>query len=642
MDAYTDADPVLKAVCHHWQSKIEHARAHKRKVFQADADECRSFYNGPRDWDEMMGGGGGIESTTIVPDPTFKMSVNKAFELVTLFGPTLYFQNPVRTVNPRQPLVPPLEWFPDPYLAMAIQQQQAQGQAVDSLRAMVLEEYLNWLPLENDLQGQSRSGIEDALVAGRGCMWTELATPPGSAFRVVKTVQDSVDGLSVDPDATCLEDATWIARRCVHPVWQVERDYGLRPGTLRGNMESQGVQLEISGDSDRLFDRKRGLTNDLLTYWKVYSKMGIGGRLSGINKRFRGPLEMFGDYVYIVIAKDVPFPLNLPTDVQRKAIGGGDDAVAREILDRIAWPTPFWAHGGWPVCVLDFHEVQDCPWPMSHLRAGIGELKFLNWAYSFLAGKMRNTTRDFVAIKKEAGEEIMAAIVGGADLTILQLEADHKPIAELVQFLQHPEINKDIWQVISAMEENFNKRVGLNELMYGGQGATQIRSAQEAQIRDQNTSVRPDDMAKVVEAWMSAVARNEATCARYHLTSADIAPVLGPLGGQLWDSYVASQDLNEITRQLDYRVEAGSMKKPNKDTEISNLNEGMQTLVPIFQLYAQMTGDMNPLNNLVADWAKARDLNPERYVMQAMPAPAPTAAPGAEGGDPAAEGQPAA
>ncbi len=79
--------------------------------------------------------------------------------------------------------------------------------------------------------------------------------------------------------------------------------------------------------------------------------------------------------------------------------------------------------------------------------------------------------------------------------------------------MQHPEVNGDIWKLISAVEEMFDKRVGLNELMYGEEGSTQIRSAQEASIRNQNMSVRPDDMSKQVEQWMSEVAAKEAICA---------------------------------------------------------------------------------------------------------------------------------
>jgi hypothetical protein len=47
-----------------------------------------------------------------------------------------------------------------------------------------------------------------------------------------------------------------------------------------------------------------------------------------------------------------------------------------------------------------FHDVPNDPWPMSHLAPGMGELKFLNWAYSFIAGKIRIECRDFIAILK--------------------------------------------------------------------------------------------------------------------------------------------------------------------------------------------------------------------------------------------------
>jgi hypothetical protein len=630
-DLYANSDPVFRAVVQHWVAKLEHARSHKKRVFQEDADECASFFNGPRSWDELMGGRGGMTMSDVMPNPIFKMSVNKAFELVTLFGPALYYQNPVRTVTPRSPLELPMEFFPDPYVAQAIYQQQQQQLLVDSLRSTVVEKYLNWTPIEGNLAGASRQAIEEALIKGRGCLWTELTTPPGTQFRVITSRFDSVDNLLVDPDADCLENATWIAVRCVHPVWQVERDYGLKPGALRGNMESQAIQVEVNRDEDAQYDRKRGLTNDLLVYWKVYSKMGIGGRLTGMPRKMRGPLEMFGDYCYLVIARDVPFLLNLPPALMARR----DPEAAAEILDRVAWPTPFWAHGGWPVSCLDFHKVANTPWPMSHLKAGLGELKFLNWAMSFIAGKIKNTSRDFIAMAKEAGEEIKTAIIEGRDETILELEADHKDIRELIQFLQHPPMNADIWQVIAAIEENFDKRVGLNELMYGNQGATQIRSAQEAQIRNSNTSVRPDDMGKVVEAWMSEVAAKEAVAARYHLGTDDIAPVMGDLAGQVWDAYVATQDLNTVTRQLDYRIEAGSTKKPNKDTQVGQMTEALQLLLPVFQAYAQMTGDTLPLNNLVADWAKSRDLNPARYQLQyAMAAAPPTAGGGEQFGAP--------
>ncbi len=111
---------------------------------------------------------------------------------------------------------------------------------------------------------------------------------------------------------------------------------------------------------------------------------------------------------------------------------------------------------------------------------------------------------------------------------------------------------------------------------------------------------------------------------RLHLNpQADVAQTLGQVASVLWGQYVASQDLNEVCRGLSYRIEAGSAKKPNKDTQVQQANEGMQTLLPFFSQYATTTGDVTPVNNLIQDWAKARDLDPNRYLLQPMPAAPP-------------------
>ncbi len=632
MDRYSDGeiDPVFRAVCQHWITLLRKARDHKQKVFALAAQECQDFYNGPKTWNELMGdvAGGTPDSGAIGLLPSFRVSVNKTFEFVTIFGPALYFENPVRTVKPRMPVVVPPQFFPDPGLYQSLILEENQRIMRDGLRGVLLEAYLNWTPMEFGLAGDAREAVNDALIQGRGCLWTELYTPPGSDMKVVRSFHDSTRNLQVDPDAKSFESAQWIARRCVHPVWQVEREYGLRPGSLKGHCESLKQQAEVDADEDAKYDRARGLTNDLIVYWKIYSRMGIGGRIAGLNPKYRNPLEMFGDYCYVVVAEGVPFPLNLSPDVM------ADPAFAsnpRAVFDKVAWPTPFWAADGkWPVSVLDFHKVDQCPWPLPHLKAGMGELKFLNWAMSFILGKIRNTSRDFIAMKKSAGEELKTAILEGRDLALLEIEHEQPGlIQEIVSFLQHPQMNGDIWRVIEAVENLFDKRVGLTELMYGTQGATQIRSAEEASLRNQNTNVRPDDMRRQVEAWMSEVGAKEAVCARYHLVPRDVAPVLGTLGAAMWGQHVATRDIATACHQLEYRIETGSTQRPNKNWESEAMNQAFQTLAPLLQGYGQATGDLAPINNLLADYAKSRDLDPGRYQLNApMPPPAPPVIPG--------------
>lgn len=639
-DSYDESeiDPVFRTVVAHWLTKIQHARDHKRKVFQEAADECMGFYNGPKSWQDVTGGTLGVDNSSDIADPTFKVSVNKTFEFVTIFGPALYYENPVRTVKPRMPVIIPPEFFGQDIMTYnALVQQENTRVQTDGLRSTLIEAMLNWTPSEFLLGTEARSAIDEALIKGRGCLWTELYSPPGTDMKVVRSLYDSTDNLMVDPDATSFKKALWVAKKCVHPVWQVERDFGLRVGSLKGNLESQAKQADVDTSDDMLYDRKRGFTNDLLIYWKIYSKMGIGGRLQGIRKDLRGPLEMFGDYSYICVAENTPFPLNLsPDDTNDPQFMADPQAV----FAKVAWPTPYWGQDEFPVSVLDFHTIHQSPWPLPHLKAGMGELKFLNWCTSFLMGKIRNTTRDFIAIKKEAGEEIKTNILEGKDLTLLELESTHGTISELVQFLQHPEVNGDIWKMIAAVEENFDKRVGLTELMYGNQGATQIRSASEAKMRNQNMNVRPDDMRKQVEAWMSLVAGKEALCSRYHLVSADIQPVLGQMAAWAWTQFVSTRDINIACRQLEYRIEAGSTARPNKDWEVQTMSDAFTSLAPVLQAYSQQTMDVMPLNNLLSDYAKSLDLDPARYQLR-MPMP-PQAPPGqgdpnAQGGDPNAQ-----
>jgi hypothetical protein len=617
----TEIDPLLRSICYQWTQKVRMATSHKREVFGIDAEECSNFYNGPRSWDELMGGMIG-EGTVPHGDqvshrPDFNVKINKTFEFVTIFGPALYYENPVRTCKPRMPVQIPWDFFPSPEIWEALVQQEQVRVRADGLRGVLLETYLNWTPGEFRLDRESKTAIDEALIKGRGCLWTELYQPPGSQFRVVRSKWESVDDLLIDPDATSLENATWIARRRCLPTWQVERDHGLRRGSVRGNMESQAMQAFVSNSAEMAYERKRGQTNDLLVFHEIWSKMGLGGRLWNMPPYMRAATEPFGDFCYLVVSENIPFPLNCPPDVYNDP---GFSSDPDQVFSRFAWPTPFWYADRWPVACLDFHVQHNCAWPMPHLKAGMGELKFLNWVMSFLMGKIRTTCRDFIAIKKSAGEEIKTTILEGRDLTLIELEASHPGlITELVQFLQHPAVNGDVWKMIEAVEANFDKRVGLTELMYGDSGATQIRSATEVNVRNQNMNVRPAEMSKQVEAWMAEVAQNEAMTARYHLRGDDVLPLMGQIGSFAWNAYVATLDLAQACRQLEYSIESGSTQRPNKQFEVQTMQQLGQQILPILQAYASKTGDLGPLNNYISDVTRALGLDPNRFMLRGVP-----------------------
>jgi hypothetical protein len=86
-------------------------------------------------------------------------------------------------------------------------------------------------------------------------------------------------------------------------------------------------------------------------------------------------------------------------------------------------------------------------------------------------------------------------------------------------------------------------------------------------------------------------------------------------------------DPEEIIHQLEYRIEAGSARKPNKERDAANMQQAMQTPVrPLWQ-YATLTGDVGPVNKPVGDWAKSIDLDPTGYALKPPPPPQPVGPP---------------
>lgn len=611
-----DSTQPLRQLVQGWLGKIKLARDHRQSFFNV-ADECMSFFCAEDGfmWKDSF------KSRFFKTDirPKFQMTVNKAFELVALFGPVLYARNPVRTVSPRRVLELPPQLFGssmDP-MGQAMQQQAimfAQQEAMyDEARATLLEAYLNYTPNElpgGGLKRHAELAITEGLIKGRGVLWTEVHQTPGSPRKIAGSFFDCVDNLFVDPDATSLDDAKWIAKKCIHPYWEVEREYGLPEGSLKSKSqyESAASQGERASDETSKTDRAAGRTNDLIVYYKVWSKMGCGARLSGMKEDLSTALDKaLGDYCYMVIAETVDYPLNIPTD---SLLGRTDE----EIAQAAAWPIPYWRDDRWPCSVLDFYEKPGSPWPIAPLAPGIGELKFINVFISHLANRIWSSCRDFVAVAKAAAEEVKQQIEKGEDLAILEISQLQGSINDIITFLQHPPVNSDAWHIISAVMEMFDKRVGLTELVYGI-SKKQMRSAAEAAARQEQVSVRPDYMANKVEDFMTEAARREGMAARWFVDAPTIASIHGPLAAMAWQQLVLAQDVDRVVGEMEYRIEAGSARKPNRDRDVANVNEAIPMLGPVLDAHAAATGDTKPINALIQAWGKVTDTEVDDFMM---------------------------
>lgn len=103
-----ESENPLRSLCEAWVGRAERARQHRSPWYEI-AQECEMFYSAAcgflwdpkykyRFWNSENG----------AVNPTFKITIARAFELVALFRPTLYWANPTRLANPRDfPEIPP-------------------------------------------------------------------------------------------------------------------------------------------------------------------------------------------------------------------------------------------------------------------------------------------------------------------------------------------------------------------------------------------------------------------------------------------------------------------------------------------------------------------------------------------------------
>lgn len=668
---------LLSGLCDVWLRQIKKAGEHKKRVFGDTAERIWMYYGKQHDklpsdvsldgFEEYLSGGG--------INDFWRATVGKTSEYVRLMLPYLHHRVPHRLAAPDrptapeallggpfamdpntgQPIIDPMSGQPLPNpMLMAYQQSRQQ----DEHRAFLMGWWLNYLAHANDLRQHARPAVIESLVKGAGVVWHEVAE--GSYGDVPFTSYDTEANLLIDPDCQMLHEADWIARRRRRPAWKVAEEFGLDTEKLRGQHASYRQQAEdefyiarVGGNDGGKPDELRG---DILEYWEIYSRVGLGQKFHGIAeeiKEARAVLDTAGPYVYLAVARGIPHPLNLPPELL--AVEG-----QAELKQRISWPLP--THElrtePWPMTMLGYYPGTDTPWPTAPLESCLKLQIFLDYAYGYLMRTIKTRTRDMWIASDSIQFEIVQGLIQGMDQEIIQVKG--RPgvdLKELLTVLQHPDIKPDLFNIIQGISGLYEELSGMSELMSGKAPARAMRSAQEAALVGNAMSIRPDDMAEMVEDWHSRIAQKEGFLSRIGVVSpATVAaltgepdptamvedPVMGPtqqMPGpltQAWMALVQTDDPRKAASEMEYTVEAGSGRKRNKAKQLEDVNQAIPTLAPMFIPYFQATGNPTQVNGLIRMWAEAMDVDPTPLYFPNMP-PAP---PQQEQGPP--QGQPAA
>ncbi|MEA3351196.1 MAG: hypothetical protein U9Q82_11280 [Chloroflexota bacterium] len=565
--------------------------------------------------------------------PHFRICLQKAFEVVALFGPLIYNRNPHRACKPPQPNeFTPMDFGDpnDPSVMAMYEQAMMREQMRESnakTRCGGTEKYLNYTAREQPDGGLKQAGefaVTEALIKGRGLLWPETYSRPGSEQILTGCFYDSVDRLLIDPDAesSTFGKAYWIAREHLEPHWVTERRFNLPFGTLRnkvGGLESSNAQGARKANRVGNLHRQAGRTFDLCKWHEIWSIGGVGTRLTGTSKIMQNAFdEVVGDYAYICVASGYDSPLNAPRTMMLEA---ADDDVA----EAFAWPIPTWADGRWPVAMLDFYNKPNEAWPIAPVAPGLGELTAVNIIFSQLVEQVWSNSQQLIAVLKSAQKDVETALRKQTGPIVLGIPDIMKDINHMISFLHRPDAKYEMWQVIDMLFTLFDKRVGLADMLYGMSAHATPRTATDVRTKDEKLSIRPDHMATKVEEWLTEASTLEKITAYFGGVSGnDVLPLMGEVGAHLFEKHFTNAAPEAILGETDCTIEVGSARKPNKARDLENIQTIYPAMSQEFSKHADMTADTGPINELHQKMGKAMEEDVSGLMMgPRMPPPPP-------------------
>lgn len=551
--------------------------ARDRKTFDKEGDEVAGYAYGKdnsTDWNGFPGG-----------KPAFEAKIAKMAQAVDIFGPYLYPSNPTRRITPR-----------------------AGVDEFTSIRLKRLEDFLNYTPTECDLYTESMFCTNEAVVRGRGVMWTGLDKRRG----LVHSVADSVANLFKDPDAQAERDVNWKARQRRSPRWELAQRYANQREAI------WDMEADTSRKSDSEEPNKRGSSSDASTemvkYYDMYCRVGLHHYKEGFN--------------LIDSERDA----GMADDSPRKYIVAGD-----KIIWSGPWDIPWFRDNDWPCTELDLRDCVNSLWPRSPLWTGMPHQRALNWVYGVYMTRMAQSFRKVIGVLEGPDgsplnmDDLQNALYGDGDqgnIQVVQIKWKGQEgvrlsdvIQELVMTAGADEFDK-FWAIVSR---EFEESTGLYQVLHSGDVGRQMRSKAEVDLKSEASKTRINFYKERVEKFQSKLARKEAIAAMFVQPREVIAKIWGPQAAEEFGQIVPPEvsemvdpmtgapavpfgiDFEKAFYEADYSIEAGSMRPKSPEQAQDAADTAMNQAVPA--LFT--AGATRSALALIKYWGQVNQMPPE-------------------------------
>ena len=428
----------------------------------------------------------------------------------------------------------------------------------DSARAAVVEGVANYMWRHHDFRTPFRSAVKDFLVIGHGWLkvgWkfveqeqgisdeqreemigsamleadtfamqnpemaadlpTDndiIASIPESAMTIVED-QPFVERVSpfdvfVDPAATCMADAKWIAQRIVRPVEEAQKDKRYKP-SVRKRLSSSVMDTEYP----EYHDGKGEFVGDQVVIWEFY-------------------------------------------DILENTVGIYADGAEEFLVDPVPMPYAY----GQPFVMIRNYDVPDHFYPIGDLES-IESLQLeLDKTRSQLMNDRKRYARKYLYHERSFGPEGREALESDEDGRLVPVVDENKPLQEVVVPMPQIPLSPEIYNYSSIIEEDINTVSGISEYARGAMPEIR-RTATEASIIADAQNARAADKLAIVEISISDVARHVIQLMQQFMTGEHIARITARGGEDIFFEF----DRDMIAGEYDFSVQAGSTQ-PMNDT----------------------------------------------------------------------------
>jgi len=331
----------------------------------------------------------------------------------------------------------------------------------------------------------------------------------------------------VDPEATSIDDAKWIAQRIIRSLDEAKKDKRYK-ASARRNLSADSLLNPVFGSTDRQ-EQERFLIDDERTV-------------------------VFEFY-----------------DIENNTMSVVPQSGAEFLVDPAPMPYAY----GQPFVMMRNYDVPDFFYPMGDLES-IESLQLeLDKTRSQLVNARKRYARKYLFHERSFGPEGREALESDQDGRLVPVVDENKSLHEVVIPMPQTPLSADVYNFSAIIEEDINTVSGVSEYARGQMPEIR-RTATEASIIADAGNSRVAEKLAIVEISIAHVARRVVQVMQQFMTGEQMARVAIAGPQDMFITYTR----DDIVGEFDFSVEAGSTQPINDTVRRRQAVELMQALAP--------------------------------------------------------------